>query len=149
MERSFGFLQNPCAGDLGTHQGSRASLPAYPSSFMPLPPVEQIHQGRFAPASWFTSLTHVPVRKPQRDTRTAPRFGNVRYAWFWRASIRLFRSGGVRPPTEAMIAFIDDHPRGPWGRADLHTPADRPFHLSCLCRDLEGLRLCGFRRQRR
>lgn len=38
-----------------------------------------------------------------------------------------FCDGGVRPPTQAMIAFIDQHRRG---RADRACSADRPIDLS-------------------
>lgn len=45
--------------------------------------------------------------------------------------IGLFCDGGVRPPTQAMIAFIDQHRRG---RADRACSADRPIDLSRACR---------------
>ena len=35
---------------------------------------------------------------------------------------------------QAMIAFIDDHRQGAWGRADLQGVADRPVDLSRPCR---------------
>ena len=40
-----------------------------------------------------------------------------------------FRPGGARPPTEAMIAFIDEHRGALRGRADLQGLADRPVDL--------------------
>ena len=47
-----------------------------------------------------------------------------------RQGVGVFCDGGARPPTQAMIAFIDDHRGGLRGRADLQGAADRPVDLS-------------------
>ena len=40
--------------------------------------------------------------------------------------VRLFRTGGARPPTEVMVTLHRRSPRGVRGRADLQGAADRP-----------------------
>ena len=39
---------------------------------------------------------------------------------------RVFRPGGARPPSEVMVAFIDDHRDHLWGRADLRACCRSP-----------------------
>ena len=43
--------------------------------------------------------------------------------------VRVFRPGGARPPSEVMVAFIDDHRDRLRGRADLRGVADRPVDV--------------------
>ncbi len=43
--------------------------------------------------------------------------------------VGVFRPGGARPPTEVMVAFIDDHRAELRGRADLRGAADRPVDV--------------------
>ena len=43
--------------------------------------------------------------------------------------VGVFRTGGARPPTEVMVAFIDDQREDVRGRADLRAAADRPVDV--------------------
>jgi hypothetical protein len=63
------------------------------------------------------------LKQLERESRTQEGQRNLMIG------LRIFSKGGSLPPTEMMVAFIDEHRQDVGSRANMHCSADRSLDL--------------------